>query len=112
MLNVLGRMGKGSHWRDVIAFLQGECLRTENALRVGAVHALAQAISRGEAKDGDSSAIAADTDRAVRVLAVVANEDGPFSLARREAGEYLYELGRGELIPRELRERLLKGPQK
>jgi len=109
MLNVLARMRKGSYREDVIAFLQGECLRTEGALRLGAVHALGQVASREGTKDGNSSATEAVC---LRVLAAVANEAGPFSPARREAGEYLYELGRGELIPRELRERLLKGPQK
>ena len=107
ILSLLGRMDKGDCLHDVVAFVKGECVGTNQKLRVAALNALADIMGFGGRLKRDPSVRKRDYDEAVRLLIILANEKArpPFSKVQEAAARRLYRMGKGAQIPKELRKR-------
>lgn len=115
LLSVIGKMDKGKYFDDVLAFVEGECLSTNVATQVSAIHAVAQ-IVRDERHRRRAVSVGSRDDRiksALSLLVKIANDGTfPYSRAQKEAAEHLYDMGESGRIPKEIRDILQAGPQK
>lgn len=116
MLSLMGRIEKGEHFRDVLMYLQGECLSSNETIQVSAIHAVARIVSTaGRREEGGlvDPETPEEVNRARALLVKLANDgEPPYSRVQRVAAEHLYDMGEGEHIPKAIRDSLKSGPQK
>ena len=113
ILALLPKRCNKDNYPPVLAFLERECFRKDDVLRVSAIHAVAEIMRRGTGWRGhDVWLTKKHLDEGTQVLLLLANsQDAPYPYWQRVAGRQLYSLGRGDLIPEQMREAFKRGPQ-